>query len=104
MYDFFFNSAYPYHVISIAFFILGVYILLKKQLPTWLSKIGSSSSKKAIGWILVSVAPISLLGGIPLSLIGAWNILYYLDPAIILIAVLLILLLVNRNKRQSALL
>ncbi len=102
MYELIFQSAFLYHVIQVIFFILGVYILLKKQIPAWLSKNVSSRASSTIGWTLVLVAPISILLGLLLSYIEAWNILYYLDPGVILMSAIIILLVVTQNKRQSA--
>ena len=104
MFDLFFLSAFPYHVIQVIFFITGIYILVKKQLPAWFSKNGSSTFAKTIGWIFILVAPISILLGLLLSYIEALNILFYLDPGLILISALMILFIVNKNKRRPEIL
>ena len=101
MYDLLLHSAVPYLVIQVLFFILGIYILVKKQLPGWLSKDVSGSKSKTIGWILVSVVPISITFGLLLSYVGAWNILFYLDPMLILVSAIITLFMVNQDKRKS---
>ena len=101
MYDFLFRSAFPYHVVQVLFLILGIYILVKKQLPGWLSKEVSGSKSKVIGWILVSVVPLSLSIGALLSVVEAWDLLLYLDPVLILVPAIIILFMVNQDKRRS---
>jgi len=99
MYDFIFQSNFIYNVIRVIFFCFGIIVLMKKKFPVWLSKNVSSGSANIIGWILVSVAPISILLGLFLSYFKAWNIMFYLEPAIILISAIVILFVLDQNKR-----
>lgn len=104
MFELIFHSTLMFNIVEVVFLLAGVYVLYKKRLPAWF--IGPNRTAiegpevLPVGWALVSAVPLAIILGLILSYFKIWRLLFILDPATIIITVVILIFFVERLKSR----